>query len=183
MDNFNNDEMMEAINSSFTRIHRGEVIKGEVIFVTNTEVMVNINYKSDGIITRDELSNDPDVKPKDLFSEGDEILVYVMKTDDGEGNVVLSAKRVESMKAWDELEESFKNEEILDVKVQKVVKGGLIAVVNGLNGFIPASHASANYVSDLEKFVGQEFKVKILDFDVEKRRIILSRKEIGRAHV
>lgn len=178
MDNFNNDEMMEAINSSFTNIHKGEVIDGKIIFVTNDEVMVNINYKSDGIITRDELSNDENVNPRDLFSEGQKIKVYVMRMDDGEGNVVLSTKRVEAMKKWDELQKSYEDEEVLDAKVQRVVKGGLIANIKGLNGFIPASHASANYISDLEKLIGQEFKVKILDFDKEKRRIILSRKEI-----
>ncbi len=76
----------------------GDIVKGEVIFVTNDEVMVNINYKSDGIITKTELSNDSDITPKELFKEGDEIQVYVVKVDDGEGNVVLSHKRVEEMK-------------------------------------------------------------------------------------
>ncbi len=178
MDNLNNNEMMEAIENSFTKINRGDIVKGEVIFVTNDEVMVNINYKSDGIITKTELSNDSDITPKELFKEGDEIQVYVVKVDDGEGNVVLSHKRVEEMKKWEELEESFNNKEIVKAKVLRVVKGGLIALVNGINGFIPASHSSANFVTNLEQFIGQEFDVILLDFDRQKRRVILSRKEV-----
>lgn len=173
-----NREMMDAIDSSFKRIRRGEVLKGEVLFVTNNEVMVNINYKSDGIINRDELSSDPEVNPKDIFKQGDEINVYVISTDDGEGNVVLSSKRVEDMLKWEELEEMFNNEEVVEAKVINVVKGGLIAVVNGINGFIPASHASAKYISDLDQLKGKVFNVDIIDFDMEKRRIILSRKEV-----
>ncbi|HZK01198.1 MAG TPA: bifunctional 4-hydroxy-3-methylbut-2-enyl diphosphate reductase/30S ribosomal protein S1 [Tissierellaceae bacterium] len=181
-EDFNNDEMndqmMEAIDNTFTRIRTGDVIKGKVIFVTNNEVMVNINYKSDGIITRDELSYDFDVNPKDLYKEGDEIDVYVLRHDDGEGNVVLSIKRVDEIKNWDYLEEKFNNEETVEATVEKVVKGGVIAIVKGINGFIPASHVSSRYVSDLESFKGQTFDVKIIDFNKEKRRLVLSRKEI-----
>ncbi len=183
MDNLNSNEMMEAIENSFTKIHRGEILDGEVIFVTSDEVMVNINYKSDGIITKDELSNDPDINPKEMFKAGDKIQVYVVKVDDGEGNVVLSAKRVEEMKRWEELEENFKAKELIKAKVIRVVKGGLIALAQGVNAFIPASHVSVNYVTNLEQFVGQEFMVSILDFDKQKRRIILSRKEVEKVEL
>ena len=178
MENYNKDEMMEAIESSFKRINRGEVLKGTVLYVTNTEVMVNINYKSDGIITRDELSKDGDVNPKDLFKVGDEIDVFVVKLDDGEGNVVLSAKRVGFIKDWEVLEESFKNEEIVEAKVINAVKGGLTVMVNSVNGFMPASQISMNYVSDLNQFKGKTLRAKIIDFDIQKRRMILSRKAI-----
>lgn len=183
MDNLNNNEMMEAIENSFTKIHRGDIVEGEVIFVTNDEVMVNINYKSDGIITKDELSNDPDINPKEVIKAGDKIQVYVIKVDDGEGNVVLSSKRVEEMKMWEELEENFNNKDVVKAKVIRVVKGGLIALIKGINAFIPASHVSINYVTDLSQFVGQEFMVTILDFDKQKRRVILSRKEVERVEV
>ena len=180
MDNINNNEMMEAIESSFTRIHRGDVVKGKVIFITENEVMVNINYKSDGIITRDELSNDPDVKPKDLFNQGDEIDVYVVKLDDGEGNVVLSTKRVEDFKNWDIIENFYNEKERVECKVLNVVKGGLSVLVNGINGFMPASQISLNYVSDLNPYKGKTLIAKIIDFDKSKRRVILSRKEVER---
>ncbi|MGN9164113.1 bifunctional 4-hydroxy-3-methylbut-2-enyl diphosphate reductase/30S ribosomal protein S1 [Tissierellaceae bacterium HCP3S3_D8] len=183
MDNLNNNEMMEAIENSFTKIHRGDIVEGEVIFVTNDEVMVNINYKSDGIITKDELSNDPDINPKEVIKAGDKIQVYVIKVDDGEGNVVLSSKRVEEMTMWEELEENFNNKDVVKAKVIRVVKGGLIALAKGINAFIPASHVSINYVTDLSQFVGKEFMVTILDFDKQKRRVILSRKEVERVEV
>lgn len=187
MDNLNDNEMsmdmLEAIENSFTRIHKGEVLKGKIIFVTDTEVMVNINYRSDGIINRDELSKDPDAKPKDLYKEGDEIDVYVVRVDDGEGNVVLSTKRVDDVKGWEELETKFKNGDKIEAKVLNAVKGGLTVLVNGINGFIPASHVSANYVTDLNQFRGQKLEVKIIDFDIEKRRIILSRKEVEKVEL
>ena len=173
-----NNEMMEAIENSFTRIHRGEVLKGEVLFVTNNEVMVNINYKSDGIITRDELSNDPDIKPKDLYKVGDEIQVYVIKIDDGEGNVVLSSRRVEDSANLEAIEEAFNNETEIECKVLNSVKGGLAVLVNGVNAFMPASHVSVNFVSDLNEYKGKNLVAKVIDFDKDKKRIILSRKEI-----
>ena len=187
MDNLNDNEMtmemLEAIENSFTRIHKGEVLKGKILFVTDTEVMVNINYRSDGIINRDELSKDPDAKPKDLYKEGDEIDVFVVRVDDGDGNVVLSTKRVDDVKGWEELGTQFENKDIIDAKVLNAVKGGLTVLVNGINGFIPASHVSANYVTDLNQYRGQNLEVKIIDFDIEKRRVILSRKEVERAEL
>lgn len=176
MENFNKDEMMEAIDSSFKRINRGDVLKGTVLYVTNNEVMVNINYKSDGIIQREELSKDSNVNPKDMFKVGDEIDVYVLKLDDGEGNVVLSAKRVEYLKDWEKLEEKFKNNETVEAKVKNVVKGGLIASIDGVNGFIPASQVSVKFVKDLNQYVGKILKCKIIDFDIEKKKLILSSK-------
>lgn len=180
MDNINNNEMMEAIENSFTRIHRGDVLKGEVIYVTNNEVMVNINYKSDGIVNREELSNDPDVKPKDLYKVGDEIDVYVVKLDDGEGNVVLSAKRVNDFKNWDIIEKLFNDKERVECKVLNSIKGGLSVLVHGVSGFMPASQVSTNFVSDLGVYKGKTLVAKIIDFDKEKKRVILSRKEVER---
>ncbi|MDR7856187.1 bifunctional 4-hydroxy-3-methylbut-2-enyl diphosphate reductase/30S ribosomal protein S1 [Tissierella sp.] len=180
MDNINHNEMMEAIENSFTRIHRGDILKGEVIFVTNNEVMVNINYKSDGIVNREELSNDPDVKPRDLYKQGDAIEVYVVKLDDGEGNVVLSAKRADDNKNWDIVEKAFIEKERVECKVINSVKGGLTVLVYGISAFMPASQVSINYVTDLNVYKGKTLIAKIIDFDKEKRRVILSRKEIER---
>lgn len=178
MENFDNNEMMEAIENSFKKIKRGEVVEGEVLFVNDTEVMVNIGYRSDGIISKDELSNNPDVKPSDLFKPGDMINVFIMKMDDGDGNVVLSYKRVESLKVWDEVEELFNSHERVTVTVKSVVKGGLTADLNGLNAFIPASHASVRFQRDLSKYVGKEMTCEIIDFDKFKRKIVLSRKNV-----
>ena len=183
MDNFNDNEMMEAIENSFTRIHKGEIVTGEVLFVTNNEVMVNINYKSDGIITKDELSNDSDVNPKDLFKQGDSIDVYILRADDGDGNVVLSYKRVGNIKNMDVLEEYFNNGDTVEGKVQKVVKGGLIVSVEGIDAFMPASLISVNFVKDIEEYKDAVLEAKIIDFDKKKRRVILSRKEIEKVEL
>ena len=182
MENLNNEEMnnemMEAIDNSFTRVRRGEIVDGEVLFVTENEVMVNIGYRADGIISREELSSDPDVLPKDLYKPGDEIQVYVMKMDDGDGNVVLSAKRVANMKIWDDMEEKYNNKEHVTANIKSVVKGGLTCDVEGLNGFIPASHVSTRFQRDLQKYVGTEMVCEIIDFDKNKRKFVLSRKNV-----
>ncbi|MDO5715041.1 MAG: bifunctional 4-hydroxy-3-methylbut-2-enyl diphosphate reductase/30S ribosomal protein S1 [Tissierellia bacterium] len=178
MENFDKGEMMEAIDNSFKRVRKGEVVTGEVLYVTDNEVMVNLGYRADGIISKEELSKDPEINPSDLYKPGDEIQVYIMKMDDGDGNVVLSSRRVENMKVWDEVEELFNNGERVTVKVKSVVKGGLTADLNGLNAFIPASHASVRFQKDLSKYVGEELTCEIIDFDKGKRRIVLSRKNV-----
>ncbi|NLW40077.1 MAG: bifunctional 4-hydroxy-3-methylbut-2-enyl diphosphate reductase/30S ribosomal protein S1 [Tissierellia bacterium] len=174
MENINNNEIMEAIESTLVEIRRGDIVKGKVIYVTDDEIMVNINYKSDGIITREELSNDPNLTPKELYKEGDEIEVYIISLDDGEGNVVLSRKRLEIMKSWDELEDAFNNKEKLECTVLTDVKGGLSVLVNRVNGFIPASQISVNYVNDLSSYIGEKLTARIIDFDKNKRRVVLS---------
>ncbi|WP_077367602.1 bifunctional 4-hydroxy-3-methylbut-2-enyl diphosphate reductase/30S ribosomal protein S1 [Anaerosalibacter sp. Marseille-P3206] len=178
MENMNNEEMIKAIEDSLVRLHRGEIVKGKVIQVTENEVMVNVGYKSDGIITKDELSYDPDIKPEELYNIGDEIDVYVLRLDDGEGNVLLSTKRIESIKSWDDLESAYNNKEKVNCKVTEVVKGGVLAVVEGLNAFIPASLLSTSYVEDLNEYKGKKLIVLVADFDRDKKRIILSRKEV-----
>ena len=183
MENMNNEEMIKAIEDSLVRLHRGDVVKGKVIALNDDEVMVNLGYKSDGIIPREELSNDPNVSPQDLYKEGEEIEVYVVNLDDGEGNVLLSTKILESIKGWDELEEIYNKKDKVSCKVIDVVKGGVIAIVKGLNGFIPASLISMNYVEDLNVFKGKSFYVKIIDFDRSKKRIILSRKELEKEEI
>ena len=178
MENFDNNEMMEAIESSFKRIRRGEVVEGEVLFVNENEVMVNIGYRSDGIISKEEISNEADVDPQELFKPGDKIEVYIMKIDDGDGNVVLSHKRVKNMKVWDDIEELYKEEKRVEVEVKSVVKGGLIADLEGLKAFIPASHVSVRFQKDLSKYVSKTLLCEIIDFDKSKRRIVLSRKNV-----
>lgn len=177
-DNINDQEMLEAIENTFVNISRGDIVKGEVITVTEDEVMVNINYKSDGIVSKEELSNDHKIDPKELYKEGDKVEVYVLNLDDGEGNVLLSIKRVEIIKSWDKLEEIYENNELIECEVVEIVKGGVIGLVNGITGFIPASHLSTKFVKDLNIFKDKVFDVKIIDLDRRKNRLILSRKTV-----
>lgn len=178
MEMFSKDEFMEQIEDSIKRIYPREVVKGTIIYVTDTEVMVNIGYRSDGIIKLDELSSDSTKKPKDLFEEGQEIDVYVIKLDDGEGNVVLSTRRVESLKNWTNLVEKFNNKELVSAEILKEVKGGLLASVDGINAFIPGSHITTKFVKDLTQYIGQTIECEIISVDDKKKKVVVSRKSI-----
>ncbi|MDO5754897.1 MAG: bifunctional 4-hydroxy-3-methylbut-2-enyl diphosphate reductase/30S ribosomal protein S1 [Tissierellia bacterium] len=178
MENYSKDEFMEQVEESMNKIYPREIVKGTVIYVTDDEVMVNIGYKSDGIINRDELSSDESKNPKDLFSEGDDIEVYVIKLDDGEGNVVLSTRRVEDVRAWKELVKAYENEETVEAEIFKEVKGGLLAYVDGITAFIPGSHVADYFVKNLGKFVGETCECKIINIDERKRRLVISRKDV-----
>lgn len=181
MDNYSKDEFLEQVEESMNAIHPKEIIKGEVIYVTEEEVMVNIGYKADGIIKKDELSTDGDKQPKDLYKPGDEIEVYVIKLDDGEGNVVLSTSRVEGLKKWQELVDQFENQDLVSAEIFREVKGGLLSKVSGINAFIPGSQVTTHFVKDLSKYVGQTLECKILNIDEKKRRLVISRREVEEA--
>lgn len=180
MDQNNNEmmNMMEEIENSLKVPRRGQTIKGKVIHVTDSEIMVNIGYKSDGIIPKQEISNDLSVNPREIVKEGDEIEVYVLKTDDGEGNVLLSKKRIDAEKGWETLEEAVSKGTTLQAKVVEVVKGGVIAVINELRGFIPASQLSTSYVNNLNDFLGKQLSVNVIDFNRDKRKIVFSHRAV-----
>lgn len=178
MENYSKDEFMEQVDGSMTRIYPKDIVKGEIIYVTDDEVIVNINYKSDGIVKLDELSTDPDAKPKDLFEEGQEIEVYVIKLDDGDGNVVLSTRRVEGLKNWQKLLDSYKAGETVTVHVTKEVKGGLLGTVMGIVAFLPGSQITTTFVQDLKQFIGQDMECRIISADEKKRRLVVSKRVI-----
>ncbi|TCO79787.1 bifunctional 4-hydroxy-3-methylbut-2-enyl diphosphate reductase/30S ribosomal protein S1 [Marinisporobacter balticus] len=183
MDNMEQEQnemmnMMEEIENSLRAPRRGTSVKGTVILVTDNEIMVNIGYKADGIIPKKEMSNDPLVNPHEIAKEGDPIEAYVLKTDDGEGNLLLSKIRVDAEKNWEHLEKATDENHTLQVRVVQVVKGGVIAVYKGTRGFIPASQLSTNFISDLQEFVDKELAVKIIDLNIEKKKVVFSHKVI-----
>lgn len=180
MDNYSKD-FMEQVEESMNKIYPKEIVKGEVIYVTDDEVMVNIGYKADGIIKLDELSTEEGKLPKDLYKQGDEIEVYVIKLDDGEGNVVLSTKRVEGIKNWKNLVSSFDNDSTVEAKVTQVVKGGLIATIDNVRAFIPGSQVTTHFVKDLSKYVEETLVCKVLNIDEKKRRLVLSHRAVVEA--
>ncbi|WP_034328438.1 30S ribosomal protein S1 [Alkaliphilus transvaalensis] len=169
---------MDEIEKSMVRLHRGEVVTGKVINVTDNEIMVNVGYKSDGIIPKEEISNDYSVNPKTLVNIGDEIKVYVIKVDDGEGNVLLSKKRVDMEKGWEDLEKIKDSNAIIEAKVVEVVRGGAIAIARGIRCFIPASQISDTFVEDLSTFVGKKFNTRVIEIDRRKNKAVLSRKVV-----
>jgi len=172
-------EFAAAFEKTLTRIRNGQLITGTVLQIVDGEVFVNVGYKSDGIIPRNEFSADADVNPADLFKEGDEIEVEVLKVNDGEGNVLLSRKNVESKKIWDELmgDENVEGK-IFEATGKEVVKGGLIADINGIRAFVPASQVSIKYTENLGEFVGKPMKVKVLEVDKQRKRIVASSKQV-----
>jgi 4-hydroxy-3-methylbut-2-enyl diphosphate reductase len=131
------------------------------------------------VIPAGEFSSDPDSKPEALFHEGDLIDVEVTKVNDGEGNVLLSRKNVESKKLWDELlsQENIE-EQIFDAVGKEVVKGGIIADISGIRAFVPASHVSVKYIENLSEFIGKPMKLKVLEVDRQRKRIVASHKQV-----
>lgn len=179
VDHEDSSDFATAFEKTMTRIHNGQVIEGTVISVVDGEVFVNIGYKSDGVIPPNELSGDSDVKAEDLFKEGDPIEVEVVKVNDGEGNVILSRKNVESKKVWDELMNQENIEEkIFDAVGKEVVKGGLIADMSGIRAFVPASQVSVKYIENLSEFVGKPMRLKVLEVDRQRKRIVASQKQV-----
>lgn len=172
-------DFASAFEKTMTRIHNGQVLEGTVISIVDGEVFVNVGYKSDGVIPMGELSSDSDVKAEDLFKEGDTIEVEVTKVNDGDGNVLLSRKNVESKKLWDELlsQENIE-EKIFDAVGKEVVKGGLIADISGIRAFVPASQVSTKYIENLNEFVGKPMKLKVLEVDRQRKRIVASQKQV-----
>ena len=169
----------EAFEKTLVRIRNGQIITGSVVQIVDGEVCVNIGYKSDGFIPRHEFSTDPDVNPSDILNVGDPIEVEVIKVNDGEGNVLLSRKNVESKKMWDTL---MQDEEISDKVFEgvgkEVVKGGLIAAIDGVRAFIPASQLSTKYVENIGEYVGQPITLKVIEVDKARKRIVASHKAV-----
>jgi 4-hydroxy-3-methylbut-2-enyl diphosphate reductase len=172
-------EFAEAFEKTMTRIHNGQVIEGTVISIVDGEVFVNIGYKSDGIVPVGEFSRNLEDKPEDLYKEGDAIEVEVMKVNDGEGNVLLSRKNVESKKLWDEMMTPENIEEkVFDAVGKEVVKGGIIADISGIRAFVPASHVSIRYIENLSEFIGKPMRLKVLEVDRQRKRIVASQKQV-----
>ena len=168
----------QMLDESFVTLHTGDVVKGTVIQISNEEVSVNLGYKSDGIIPRGEYSSDATLLPSKDVAVGDEIEVFVVRVNDGDGNVLLSKKRIESMKGMDDLQKAFDEKTTVEGKVTEVVKGGIIAVVNGVRVFIPSSQVSNRFVEDLNSYKGQTINFNIIELDRTKRRIIGGRKAL-----
>lgn len=172
------DDFRKAFEGTMRRIRPGQVLTGTVLQLVDGEIYVNIGYKSDGVIPKGEFSTNPDMKVEDVIKEGDSIDVEVVKVNDGEGNVLLSHKNVESKKLWDELMVEGIEEKVFDAVGKEVVKGGLIAEIDGnIRAFIPASLVSTKYVENLSEYVGKPIKVMVLEVDRGRKRVVASAKK------
>lgn len=168
----------QMLEESLKTIRTGEVVTGKVIDVKEDEIVLNIGYKSDGIITRSEYTNEPNVDLTNLVHVGDEMEAKVIKVNDGEGQVALSYKRLAADRGNKRLEEAFNNQEVLTAKVVQVLDGGLSVVVEETRIFIPASLVSDTYEKDLSKYAGQEIEFVITEFNPRRHRVIGDRKQL-----
>lgn len=170
------DELLEE-SFNKTNIHNGAVVKGKVINVKEDEIVLNIGYKADGIITKSEYSNTP-TDLTTVVKVDDEMEVKVLKINDGEGQVLLTYKRLAAEKGNKRLEEAFNNKEVLKAKVSQVLNGGLSVVIEEARVFIPASLVSDSYEKNLDKYAGEEIEFVISEFNPKKRRVIGDRKQL-----
>ena len=172
------EELLKQSEENGNKIRVGSVVEGKVIAVKPEEIIVDIQYKADGIVTRNEYSSTPNLDLTTVVKVGDPIKVKVIKTNDGEGQVLLSYKRVAADESYDKLEEAYNNGEVLTGKVTQVVDGGLNVVVNECKVFIPASLVSDTFEKDLTKYQDQDVEFVLTEFNPKKRRVIGNRKQL-----
>ena len=168
----------EMLNASVKTVRSGEVVEGTVFDVKPDQIILNIGTKADGILTRDEYSNDSSVDLTTVAKPGDTMEVKVLKVNDSEGQVLLTYKRLAAEKGNKKLEEAFEKGEVLKAKVVRVLTGGLSVLVDGARVFIPASLVSDTFEKDLNKYLDQEIEFKIIEFSPRRRRIIGDRKQL-----
>ena len=168
----------QMLEESLKTIHAGEVVEGTVIDVKPEEVILNIGYKSDGVLTRNEYTNDSSVDMTTVVKPGDKMEVKVLKVNDGDGQVILSYKRLAADRGNKRIEEAYNSHEVLKAKVTQVLEGGLSVIVDEVRIFIPASLVSDTYEKDLGKYAGQEIEFVISEYNPKRRRYIGDRKQL-----
>lgn len=172
------DDYADELEASFCKVQEGDVLTGTVIGISETEVTLDLKYYTEGIIRLSDYSEDPSFSLRDQVSLGDEVTATVLRTDDGHGHILLSRKAAAAEMAWKKLEQYLEDGTVLDVKVGGVVKAGVIAYVEGIRGFIPASRLSLNYVENLEDWLNKDLQVQVITVDPEKKKLVLSAREL-----
>jgi small subunit ribosomal protein S1 len=174
-DDFTPEELVAAIEQSLKDFKDGDLVEGEVVKVDRDEVLLDIGYKSEGVIPAKELSIRQDLDPGDVVKVGDRIEALVLQTEDKEGRLILSKKRAQYERAWNRIERIMREGGTIKGPVIEVVKGGLILDI-GLRGFLPASLVELRRVRDLHPYVGQELEAKIIELDRNRNNVVLSRR-------
>ena len=170
----------QELEASFKKIEEGDIITGTVVSVDETGVVLDLKYYAEGFIPAEEFSREPGFNIKEAVQPGEEIQATVLRKDDGQGNILLSRAEAAEVLAWDKLKELQESGEVLDVVVKGIVNGGAIAYVEGVRGFIPASKLALSYVEDTEEYLNKPLQVQVIDVDKEKKRLVLSAKELLR---
>lgn len=176
------EDYADVIERSFRKLSVGDVVEGIVSGVEETEVTVDLDYYAPGIILLEDLSDDPHFSIRNDIHTGDRISATIKRMDDGKGNILLSKKEANKVIAWDKLKELLESGEVVSVKVSEAVKAGVVAYLEGVRAFIPASKLALSFVeeADLESYVGKTIDVQVITADEESDKLVLSAKEILR---
>lgn len=174
-EDISDDQMNEMIDGTLTNFDEGDLVKGTVVKLEHDEVLLDIGFKSEGVIPSRELSIRKDADPSDIVELGDEIEALVLQKEDKDGRLILSKKRAEYERAWIQVEEKFKAGEVVTGEVIEVVKGGLILDI-GLRGFLPASLVDLRRVKDLDMYLGTEIEARVIEMDRNRNNVVLSRR-------
>ncbi len=168
----------KELEASFRKIKEGDVLKGIVIDVNEEEVVLDLKYYTQGIIKAADMSNDPNFSLLNDVKVGDEIEATVVSMDDGQGNILLSKKEANDVLSWEVLTQMMEEKTDVMVKVSEIVNGGVVAYLEGIRGFIPASQLDLSYAEDLEPYQHKSLKVRVITVDKEKEKLVLSAREI-----
>ncbi len=170
----------KELEESMKKIEEGDIITGTVISVDEKEVILDLKYYAEGVIPVEDYSREPGFSLKEEVHPGDEVSATVIRKDDGNGNILLSRISAADVLAWDKIREYRESGEVLDVVVKGITNGGVIAYVEDVRGFIPASKLSLSYVEDTNEYLNKQIQVQVIDFDKESKKLILSAKELLR---
>lgn len=174
------DDYKEELESSFRKLSEGDIVSGTVIAVSDEEVTLDLKYFASGIIKAKDISNDPDFHIMESVQVGDTMEATVIRMDDGEGNLLLSRKDANEVLAWEKLNQYLEEKTTLHVKIKGIVPSGVIAYVEGIRGFIPASHLSLDYVEDCNPWLGKDLDVRVITVEKSAKKLVLSAKAIAR---
>ena len=170
----------KELEASFKKVQEGDILTGTVISVDEKEVVLDLRYYAEGIIAAEDYSREPGFNLKEDVHVGDEVSATVVRTDDGHGNILLSRVEATDVLAWDRLKEMKASGEVIDVIVKGVVNSGVVAYVEGIRGFIPASKLALSYVEDTNDYLNKHLQVQVIDVDEDSKKLILSAKELLR---
>lgn len=170
----------KEIEASFRQIKEGDILTGTVIDVNEEEVTLDLKYYTQGIIRVENLSNDPDFSVMEDIHPGDEIEATVINMDDGNGNIELSKKEANDMLAWDKLKEMKANDTVVSVRIKESVPSGVVAYLEGIRAFIPASQICSDYVENTDEWIGKTVDVHVITVEQEKEKLVLSGKAVAR---
>lgn len=170
----------KELERSFRKIHEGDIVKGTVIAVSEEEVTLDLEYYTQGVIRTENLSDDPDFNPKEQLVPGEVIEATVIKVDDGQGNIELSRKEANDVLAWDRLRDMLEKETVVSVRIKESVPSGVVAYLEGIRAFIPASQLASDYVESTDAWIGKTVEVQVITVDREKNKLVLSGRKVAR---